>query len=369
MLKALINLLVEDCVKEQVVKCGGLEALIAHLKSSTNDVVMYSSRALSLVCVMPQFAEQLCQRGGMNGLVNVLKQNPDATVLVEAVNAVGIVCDGSKSRQTLFNSIPGAMQSISSILEIHVTFDLLLNVCHCVSKICSLNTDNQNSFSNSGGALPIIYLINMKNKDIQLAAVDTIHVLVDGNPDTQRSFMEKDTVKPLICLLNKSKSQEVQEKAASSLWSLAGENGDDKRRMAATIGVDLLIGFLSSLSETLHFIASEGLGVLAQGAHNEQDSIAEANGIHPLVRLLKSNQEYIVLSAVRSIRHFCVGVGYLPHPSNQKTVAQARGIKLLLALLSLSQSELIQVEAALTLSYVALGEMFRQCRSISVLCP
>ncbi|MEM9052589.1 MAG: fasciclin domain-containing protein, partial [Bacteroidota bacterium] len=32
----------------------------------------------------------------------------------------------------------------------------------------------------------------------------------------------------------------------------------------------------------------------------------------PLVRLLKSNKEYIVLSAVRSVRHFCVGVGYLP---------------------------------------------------------
>ena len=77
---------------------------------------------------------------------------------------------------------------------------------------------------------------------------------------------------------------------------------EERRAMADAMGVQMLIEFLSSMSEDLHFIGSEGLGVLAQGPLNKQDEIAKANGVHPLVRLLRSDKEYIVLSVIRTIR-------------------------------------------------------------------
>ena len=93
-----------------------------------------------------------------------------------------------------------------------------------------------------------------------------------------------------------------QEKTACALWSLAGDDAEERRHMAEAMDTHTLIEFLSSLSEDLHFIGSEGLGVLAQGPLNKQDEIARANGVHPLVRLLRSDKEYIVLNVIRTIR-------------------------------------------------------------------
>ena len=87
-----------------------------------------------------------------------------------------------------------------------------------------------------------------------------------------------------------------------ALWALAGDNIDEKREMAGGIGVQMLIEFVNSMSENLHYIGSEGLCVLAQGPLNQQSVIAQANGIHPLVRLMKSNKEYIVLSVIKTLR-------------------------------------------------------------------
>ena len=97
--------------------------------------------------------------------------------------------------------------------------------------------------------------------------------------------------------------------------------------------------------------------VCVQGPLNQQTQIATANGLYPLVRLLRANKEHIVLSVIRSLRHLCVGVGNVPHHRNQTTISTSRGIKLLVALMVHSLSELIQVEAAFTLGCASLGEL------------
>ena len=125
--------------------------------------------------------------------------------------------------------------------------------------------------------------------------------------------------------------------------------------MATNIGVNLLIEFLTSSAEELHYIGSEGLGVLARGALSKQTAIAKANGIHPLVRLLRNKHEHIVLSVIRTMRYLCVGVGYVPHLQNQTTVHTARGIRNLVKMMAESENELIQMEAAHALACSALG--------------
>jgi len=74
-----------------------------------------------------------------------------------------------------------------------------------------------------------------------------------------------------------------------------------------------------------------------------------------LVSLLSSNKEQIVLSVVRTLRHLCVGVGYVPHARNQSALAHSNGIRYLVALMTHSRDEVIQVEAAHTLGCAALG--------------
>ena len=51
------------------------------------------------------------------------------------------------------------------------------------------------------------------------------------------------------------------------------------------------------------------LGVLAQGAHNKQLVIAEAQGIQPLIRQLRSSNTNVVISVIRTLKHLSVGIG------------------------------------------------------------
>lgn len=358
-MQCLINILSRDEVKSQVIKHGGPDTLIRHLKSTDSTLVRLSCAVLSSLSAASQYTELISNKGAIPALINVLQNGYDSDVLVEAVRCLGILCEDSTVRQGLVTTTLGGIQTLCTVMGECSNAELLLEICRSVSKITRRHTVNQNSFLTSGGGQHIIALTDIKNRDIQLAAVDTIHMLAEDNPYTQPKLIEDGVIGPLINLLNKSKSQVIQEKTAGALWALAGEEGEERRKMAATMGVECLIEFLGSLSEILHFIGCEGLGVLAQGAHNQRDHIAKANGVHPLVRLLKCDKEYLVLSAVRSIRQLCVGVGYHPHSVNQNTVSQARGIKLLIALMTLSSSDLIQVEAGLTLASVALCKFIR----------
>ena len=158
-------------------------------------------------------------------------------------------------------------------------------------------------------------------------------------------------------LLKKSRAEKLQENTALALWALAGDDLEEQREMANGIGVGMLIEFLNTVSENLHFIASEALGVLAQGPTNQHTQISQANGIHPLVRQLKSNKDYIGLSVIRTLRYLSVAVGNVPHHKNQMTISSSQGVKYLVALMVHSANERIRVEAAVTLGYVSMGEL------------
>ena len=359
-LKCVINVLTELPVKDQLVKNSGIDIFIRHLKSKNGKVIQLTSTAVSILCTVAKYADQSSQQGVIPALVTVLEKSStyEPEVLVEVIKALGVVCDRSEPRQTLLYNTANSISSICSLVNDAIDPELILALNNCISRITRHHEVNQNAIVDGGSVPVIIALIHLKSKDnsIQLSAVDTIHMLVDGNAYTQKYVMQEGAINPLMNLLRKSKTPIVQEKTASALWALAGSGGEERRAMATRIEVNPLIEFLGSLSETLKYIGSEGLGVLAQGAHNRQNDIAEANGVHPLVRVLKEDKEYLVISAIRSLRHLCVGVGFIPHKQNQATLVQARGIKYLLALMTLSQSELIQVEAAMTLAAASLGE-------------
>lgn len=355
-LQCIINILTEIEVKEQLVDNSGISTFIKHLTSKTGLVVQRTAQAISILCTVMKFAEQASSQGVIPVLVGVLNAQHDMEVLVAVITALGVVCGRNEPRQTLLNNTPNSLKCLAALLQDAYDPPLILALNNCISRITWHHEVNQNTIVDSGVVPVIIALCNLKNKEIQLSAVDTTHMLVDDNSYTQKYMIQEGAINPLMTLLRRSKNQVVQEKTASALWALAGNGIEERRAMAARIEVNQLIEFLGSLSETLKYIGSEGLGVLAQGAHNRQDEIAEANGIYPLVRILKENKEYLVVSAIRSLRHLCLSVGYIPHKRNQSMTAQARGLKYLIALMTLSKSELIQVEAALTLASVSLGE-------------
>ena len=351
----LLNLVEQSEVKEQFMSAGGMAALVKHLKVQNNLVITLAATCIKEICVVKEYANTAAQHGAIPSLVKVMQSFHDPEVLVETVLALCKIAESSTELQTTVGKTQGAILILSGLFENCTYKPLLMALTEAASTIGHLHVENQNNYIRVGVAPHIITLTRVKNKDLQLNAVDAIYNLAENNFRTQKLILEEGCVNPLMNLLKKSRQPNLQEKTARALWALAGDDADERRNMANIIGVQLLIDFLASNSEYLHFIGSEGLGVLAQGPLNKQTTIANANGVHPLVRLLKSDKGHIVLSVIRTLRYLCVGVGYVPHTQNQTTLAQSRGIKFLVALMVHSSNEMVQVEAAHTLGCVALG--------------
>ena len=308
--------------------------------------------------LFPKYADKAVQDGCLPALVKVIQTNIEPDVLVQVMLAIGNIAAASTQHQTTIGGTQGAITSTVMLLQDCKSKSLLLAVTEMIAKVCQDHESNQNAFIAEGVASHVITLTTQKHKDIQLNSVQAIHALAKDNQQTQQAIMEEGVVMPLLQLLRKSRAPKLQECTAGALWALAGGDTEDRRTMADMMGVPMLIEFLTSLSQELHYIGSEGLAVLAQGPLSKQTEIATSNGVHPLVRLLKSDQERIVLSVIRTLRFLCIGVGYVPHPDNQGTISQSRGIRFLITMMAHSQNELIQVEAAHSLAAVALGLSF-----------
>ncbi|XP_041376737.1 ankyrin and armadillo repeat-containing protein-like [Gigantopelta aegis] len=354
--QTLINILDVDDVQELLVSSGGIPAFIKLLKSQNSYAVQLAAEILKHLARKPDYAEIESQNQVIPCLLKVMQSFHDPEVLVQAVEAMGNIAEAGPHHQRAIGSAQGCIATIVTLFE--KNYPLLSHtLVDAVSKIVKGDKDNQITFVDEGVTIQIMQVImsQSRNRELQLSAVQAIHCLAEDNTHTQKDILDKGAERLLMQLLKKSRAEKLQENTALALWALAGDDLEEQREMANGIGVGMLIEFLNTVSENLHFIASEALGVLAQGPVNQQTQISQANGIHPLVRQLKSNKDYIGLSVIRTLRYLCVAVGNVPHHKNQMTISSSQGVKYLVALMVHSANEMIRVEAAVTLGHVSMG--------------
>ena len=360
-LEVFLNLVTEERTREQAMSSGIMPALVKHLKSQENLIIQLTAKSINRLCVSKPNADQAVQNGALPAIVKDLQTVKDAPALVELCEVLGTICDANSMHRATFGNTPGGIKAIVNLYEDLTDKALQLSLTNTISRISKENVENQNALVSEGVALKIIPLIRLeshKYQDLKMVAVEAVNHLAQKNTNTQRVILEAGIVRPLLHMLKRSRQTETQEKIAGALWSLAGEDTEERRSMAEAKGVQLLVEFLSQQSEELHYIGSEALGVLAQGPTSKAEEIYKNNGVSTAVRLLRSDKEHIVLSVIRTLRVLCVGVGFIPYTQNQQTIAHTRGIKFLVALMVHSRNELIQVEAAYTLGCVALGMVY-----------
>ncbi|XP_046367118.2 ankyrin and armadillo repeat-containing protein-like [Haliotis rufescens] len=356
-LQALLNVLEKTEVQEQMVSSGGIPAYIKILKSQNQFAVKLAAETLQELAKNKEYADIQMQNQVAQALLKVAQSVSDYEVLIPVVHCFRVLSKVSSTHRSAIGGVTGVISTLVGLYEKYSEQQLLLALTSAVGLIAEDTKANQNMFVDEGVTphLRDVIMGQMKHRELQLTAVEAVHLLAQDNPHTQKEILSKGIDRILFKLLSKSRADVLLEKTAMALWALAGTNLDEQREMATGMGVQMLIEFLNSLSEKLHLIASEGLGVLAQGPLNMQTEIANKNGIHPLVRLLKSDKDYIGLSVIRTLRYLSVGVGNVPHNRNQKTISQSQGIRYLVALMVHSASEILRVESAVTLGYVSIG--------------
>ena len=353
--QALLNIIERQEIKEQVASSGGIPVFIRLLKSTNHHLIQLSGEILKEMATMQEFAEMETQNNAIPSLIKVLQTIHNPEVLVEVSDCLGNIAMHSPKYQNLVGSHQGCVDTMVSLMEEQKDKAFLHSLCTSIGKISHNEETNQKAFVNAGVTPHIVAVTRLRNREIQVAAVEAIHKLAENNTYTQKLIIQDNVQELLLKLLLSTHAEAVKEKTALALWAIAGKEFDVKRYIAEKMKVHTLIEFINSMSEDLHYIGSEGLGVLAQGPLNYQTDIANANGIAPLGRLVSSDKEYIVLSVIRSIRYLCLGVGYVPHKKNQNTIMSFNGVKVIVGLMVHCRNQMIQVESALTLASVSLG--------------
>ncbi len=353
----LLNMLQATEVKHQLNSIGGIPVITKLLRSNNNALVQLTGRCLREMARVEAFAVIVAQSGAIPDLIKAMERFREPEVLVELVEVIANLVEENTNHQQALGSLTGAVHTLISLFEGEVNSSLLLALTSCISKATRQNEDSQVLFCNEGVAVYLINLTDYREKEVQLRAVETIQTLAKENPTTQKILTDAGVVSPLMQMMQKTRQEVVLVRTAGALWALAGNDVEQRSSMAAMMGVQQLVDFLNSAMEDLHLIGCEALSVLSQGALGKHTAIYQANGVHPCVRLLRSDREDIVISAIRTLRYLSVSVAYVPHRPNQTIIAQSRGIKFLVALMVHSKDEMIQVEAAFALASVALGNI------------
>uniref|UniRef100_H3AXI9 Uncharacterized protein n=1 Tax=Latimeria chalumnae TaxID=7897 RepID=H3AXI9_LATCH len=362
-LKTLNNILQEAKAKEQLFKNNGFSVLTSLISKRPGQLLVGTVNAIHEIASEKDYAEALFLANAVPVLTEVLNiitkcsnsVTSQSGVLIYVLNSLGLMAQACTNCKEAIGKEHGLLSIMAEMFEECNSKSVLIALSEAIATIVEYHSFNQDAFIDKNVAAYLIQLAKAKSKDLQLSAIKTLHRLVEGNSYAQKNILDYGGAIPLMQLLKKRQTQNIQEVVVQTLWALSGKDTEKRRTMATKIGVNTLVEFLGSLSEELQHIGIEGLSSLVRGPFDVRNVIASANGMQHLVRLLRSPKEDIVLQTTQALRHMCLSVGYVPHHQNQRVIADSKGLQFLIALMTYSQSEVIQVEAAWAVAAAVLG--------------
>lgn len=286
-----------DPNKVSIASAGAIETLCKLLGSNSERAQTHAANAIaSLALGHPANQEQMApllvsllgnpsegtQKRAAKALWRVVKENPD--------NQAHIAKSGGAEQlvKLLRDGAPGAKKYSLWSLSM------------------SIDKDNQEVVSESGGVKPLVLALTMDNPTVTLQATAGLAALALNNKSAQKEIALEGGIAPLISLLDRFESEGTQEHAAAALSELASlpinQASIDRAGGIAPL-VSLLVhdGALSAKK-----YAAAALARMSEGKQTEQQvkaekeaiklgrkpamskaqQIAEAGAIIPLVNLL-----------------------------------------------------------------------------------
>ncbi|XP_022535803.2 ankyrin and armadillo repeat-containing protein [Astyanax mexicanus] len=160
-----------------------------------------------------------------------------------------------------------------------------------------------------------------------------------------KDIMEAGGIAALVEILSSGRLK-LQCMAAAVLCHMT-ENVAVCEELVRCRAVAVLIKLLGGQQPEIHSRCAVILADLAGHSGQYQTHIADLGGVEPVVNLLSSDLQDVLLNAVRCVQALCVGC-----PSNQTAVARAGGISQLVEFLTVN-SEVLQEEVCLALAELA----------------
>ncbi|KAJ8012881.1 hypothetical protein DPEC_G00047480 [Dallia pectoralis] len=341
-------------VCQALVNLGVVQVLVSLLGSRQAE--LHSRCALILADLAwhsDQYKSLIEEQGGVALLVKLLGSDLQ-DVLVNTLQCIKVLCVRCPVNQTAVASAGG----IPRLVEVLTVESVALQeaACAALAELAMGQRENQDAICGAGAVAPLVHILQGRKLTTQVTGARALEAIVDHNPDTQAHFLKKSAATHLLLLL-KVFQVEAREQGAASLWALAGQTLKQQRLMAKHIGYQFILELILSSSDRMQYVGCQALIALSRDSRSHQDGLCKANGVAPLVRLLRGSRttERTLLSVIRALGVLCMGAAHTNNPNSQRVIAVEQAIPTLLDLLKHHESLQVKVQVAQTLACVLLG--------------
>jgi hypothetical protein len=332
--------------------------MLKHTRSTNKQIVTLLGRVLSSLSENKSLIESMVDQGLIESLMILIDKERTPQLICSYFDCLANIVSYSFEYQL---KIANSQQFLSLIINHYLEeFDLRLSlsVLRFIRQLVFKSEQIQTLLAQNGACEHILGALLASSKDLQQASIEAIQAISDKNPHVQHIMLRENALEQLLSLLEKTNLSSLQIAIVCTLWTLCGNNSSRKREVATTIGVKKLISFYSIKSDEHLLPVTDALGELAKRTAsvkmNIQEEINRAQGIPHLIRLLKSDNEALVLSVLKTLQLLACAPGFVSNRRNQETIVKNDGLPLLVALMMHAKSEIIQVEAAQALACIAL---------------
>lgn len=338
---------------------NAFSAMLKHTRSSNAQVLTILGRVLLGLSADKTLIETMVDQELIESLIKLITKEHSPPIICAYFDCLSnVVASSTFNQQKVANSKDFLLLLINVYLE---DFDLSLSLS-VIRFICQLVKNNdmiQNTLAHYGVCDHLLGALTASSKELQQVSIEAIQAVSAKNAQVRDILLRERAVEQLLSLLEKTNMSTLQIVIVCTLWTLCEASSTRKRDVATKIGVKKLISFYTLKSNDHLLAVTEALHELTKGAAtikmNIQEEISQAQGIPYLIRLLKLNDEGLVLTVLRTLQLVCCAPGYVANRTNQEIIHNNDGIKMLVALAMHARSEVVQVEAAQCLACIALG--------------
>ena len=347
-----LSTLEEEC--KAITAANGIRPLVVMLTSGTPVAQTHAAAVLSDIARLSvRNQRQIISENGIAPLVNLLSKENRPKAKAEAAGALLYLSAGQPATQKAIADAGGLRALVALLNE---EDDLCLKkAAGGLAALCQGSIENQDAVEKNKGISKLVGLLKPPyTAEVSAAAAAALAVLAEGNSKNQDKVAAAGGIEPLVYLLEDHPGENrcgigtsgeqgydrasapgvdgyelAKQEACGALWSLSSGHNLNQIAIAEAGGISKLVVVLGQGSLRAQDQAAGALAALALDNMKNEFSIAEM-----MVALLGSEDPKACAKAARAISRLA-----RTHVSNQRAIANAGGIALLVRLLEANSKD------------------------------
>lgn len=352
-----ITELPEIKIEFQIIK-NAFSSLLKHTRSLNNQILILLGRILSSLSMEKSLIDSMVEQGLIESLMIIIDKQRISTIICSYFDCLANIVSNSYIYQQKIAYSKDFLLLITKVYLEEYDLTLSLSVIRFIRQLVKNNENIQNTLAHYGACEHLLGALTASSKELQQVSIEAIQALCDQNIRVQEILLHEHAIEQLLNLLDKTNLSNLQIAIVCTLWTLCENSSTRKRDVATKIGIRKLISFYTIKSDEHLLAVTNAINELAKCTAsikmNIQEEINQAQGIPYLIRLLKTDNQMLVLSVLKTLQLISCAPGYVSNRINQDIILKNDGITLIVALMMHAKSELIQVEAAQALACIAL---------------